>query len=153
LRLDLNLGSLSMEAVMSVLAAYPLWAQAAIGFLSGHMICYSLIRTVFSKTTVNKDPHLAAHFLPQMAGFVALAYGGAKTWLYEVPVVSVPAETATMFFGPGQRLCMIMIGLQIYECLACIPCKRLRGNALGFEMIAHHAVTLGLAVLGYRYQA
>ena len=67
---------------------------------------------------VNADPHMAAHFVPQLIGFIILAYLGAGAWLLHMPE-SDPGPGTYIYYG--ERIAMHMGAFQIYELAAAIP--------------------------------
>ena len=123
-----------------------------IGFLSLcalHTVCYIIAASSdYRNSALSKRPHLAAHFLPQLLGFMALAYVGGGSWLMEMPLAEVSIGDHLYV---GERVSSIMIAFQMYEIAATIPAPRLRGAA--YEMVLHHCITLLLSVLAYKYQA
>lgn len=128
----------------------PAWLVGFCGLCALHVFCYFMAtsRLGFSGSPLAKQPHLAAHFLPQLVGFLALAYYGGGAWINDMP----PVETAIGdYLYVGERVSCIMIAFQMYEIAATIPAKRLRG--LYYEMVGHHCITLLLSVLAYHYQA
>ena len=119
-----------------------------------HAVCYVLAKqTKGTKLEqLSKDPQLAAHFVPQLVGFGFLACWGATDWLYNMPERDCcHVSTLDERWVSGQRVAAVMVALQLYELLACIPSKRLRGNA--YEMVGHHVITCSLAYMAYEYGA
>jgi hypothetical protein len=102
--------------------------------------------------TIGRDPHLFAHFPPQLIGFLAAVYFAAPDWIWRMPDYACGvSQPLNQYLAAGERAACIMISLQLYELTACIPSKRLRGNA--YEMVGHHVVTLFLSFLAYYYNA
>ena len=122
----------------------PPWV-AAFGILSGlHAIGFLVVKAYGAKPP-HKDANLPAHFLPQLVGFIALAYQGLSLWF------TMPSDISDLeaYYAPGEMVSATMMGFQLYELLACIPTPRLRGPGLGFEMIMHHLIAGGLGCLRY----
>jgi len=127
----------------------PAWLMGFRFFLAVHVVGYVVfISPAFKGSALQSNPMLAAHFLPQLLGFAALAYYGGGAWMTEMPAQEAPIDA---YLYVGERVSCIMIAFQLYELAACIPTKRLRG--LMYEMVGHHAITLLLSVLAYKYQA
>ena len=123
------------------------------GFLSLcvlHAVGYIFVAASsgYSNSPLSKRPHLAAHFLPQLLGFIALAYLGGGSWLMEMPSAELAIGD---YLYVGERVSCIMIAFQMYEIAATILAPRLRGAA--YEMVVHHCITLLLSALAYKYQA
>lgn len=124
-----------------------------VGFLSLcvlHAVGYIFVAASsgYSNSPLSKRPHLAAHFLPQLLGFIALAYLGGGSWLMEMPSAELAIGD---YLYVGERVSCIMIAFQMYEIAATILAPRLRGAA--YEMVVHHCITLLLSALAYKYQA
>jgi hypothetical protein len=130
---------------------FPAWI-VMLGVYAGlHMLSYAVVVSgAFGRdSSLSKNPHLAAHFLPQLFGFAILAYLGGGGWLHaDMPSID-PGPGAYISFG--EQIAMHMLSFQLYEIAACIPAPRLRGKFN--ELIGHHVITLLLSYLAYKHQA
>eukprot|EP00900_Chrysochromulina_parva_P024276 jgi/Chrpa1/6482/Chrysochromulina_OHIO_Genome00001437-RA len=130
---------------------FPAWI-VMLGVYAGlHMLSYAVVVSgAFGRdSSLSKNPHLAAHFLPQLFGFAILAYLGGGGWLHaDMPSID-PGPGAYISFG--EQIAMHMLSFQLYEIAACIPAPRLRGKFN--ELIGHHIITLVLSYLAYKHQA
>ena len=130
---------------------FPAWI-VMLGVYAGlHMLSYAVVVSgAFGRdSSLSKNPHLAAHFLPQLFGFAILAYLGGGGWLHaDMPNID-PGPGAYISFG--EQIAMHMLSFQLYEIAACIPAPRLRGKFN--ELIGHHVITLLLSYLAYKHQA
>lgn len=87
-----------------------------------HAVCYFLITWAPNKsgriTEMKRDPHLAAHALPQLLAFVYAAWLGVDGWLWHAPAAD--ATTIASHVPGGERMACMMIGFQLYELSACV---------------------------------
>ncbi len=118
-----------------------------------HALCYLYVvrsGSAFTKKHFRPKPHLAAHVLPQLLGFVVLAYHGCVFWFAHQLADTEPLGD---FFSHGEVMGTFMTGFQLYEAVACIPpsAERLRGNA--YEMLGHHVTTFYMGLLSYYYRS
>jgi len=129
---------------------YPAWLMIFLGLCLMHVLGLIVVSMgPMRKTPLGKAPHLSAHFLPQLVGFIALSWYGGVMWMTEMPAEVTPIYEHIYI---GERVSCIMLAFQMYEIAAAIPGgSRLRG--LHYEMIGHHCITLLLSVLCYKYQA
>lgn len=125
--------------VEQLLFGLPVYQSVCLLLCALHLVGFAVARS-----SGVKDPHLAGHFLPQLLGFIALAYQGSD-WFFMTDAV----EDIRAYYAPGERIAATMIGFQVYELLACIPSPRLR---MGGLMIMHHTIAGGLAYFAYFYQ-
>ena len=66
------------------------WIFLFLALTQLHIACYlshksAMIGKKSRFATLKADAQLAAHFLPQLVGFVLTAYVGAGDWLYDMP--------------------------------------------------------------------
>jgi len=104
--------------------------------------CHALCRGLFGS-------HLAAHAVPQFLGFAVLAACGLRAWFVDggyLELASTPGVTHASAFG--ELASTLQIPFQLYELACALGVKRLRGKS--FELVAHHALALLLAVLSAR---
>ena len=102
-----------------VLFGYPAPVAMFGIYIMIHMLGYLIIVSgFFDGSSIAKKPHLAAHFLPQLIGFMLLAYYGGGAWLTAMPEAEPgPGE----YLYVGERIAMHMLAFQLYELVACIP--------------------------------
>jgi len=101
---------------------YEAWLVVFAALLLLHAVCYVIIKKGLSKSGIfgqlKTDPKLAAHFIPQLAGFCLSASLGLTDWLYNMP--AAVSTSISSYVPQGERMACVMIAFQLYELLACI---------------------------------
>ena len=97
------------------------WIFLFLALTQLHIACYLSIKSAMIGkksrfATLKADAQLAAHFLPQLVGFVLTAYVGAGDWLYDMP--SHTGLSIASYVPQGERVSCVIIGFQLYEIVA-----------------------------------
>jgi len=143
----------ALESGNLLLFGHQAWLVGFAGLLALHAACYLAARFGTKGTMLEplgQKPMMAAHFLPQLVCFVLAAYWGGGDWVTTMPPMPAPRDMG-LYLPQGERISCLMIGFQLYELVACIPCPRLRGPIN--ELLGHHLIVLLLSFLCYYGQA
>lgn len=114
-----------------------------------HAIAFLIVPSV--RKDFSKTPHLAAHFVATLVGFLAFAAQGTSLWLATPYLNNEPCVTDHIAgqCAEGARLAHAMMAFQTYEVLLALWVPKLRGPS--GDMLVHHLATLTLATLGAGY--
>jgi len=120
-----------------------------VGLCALHAIALVVVPSV--RKDFSKTPHLAAHFVATLVGFVAFATYGTSLWVTTPYLNDEPcvADHIAGTCSEGARLAHAMMAFQAYEVLLALWVPKLRGQ--NGDMLVHHVATLTLATLGAGY--